>query len=222
MRKNLAFVMCCVALLAAPSAWAGGKKGETGKECYFSIAASNDHIVSGCDISGYHLRYDLAKSMKVFMVVLPDRADGFEKADVYFVLDTFSLKGHSVEELFEHDWKGTAKKLPGIKVVKRLTHTLNLNGKKGECYGQTILYPNGYSNFYQGKQKHFRYETYYFCWAGNKDYALFASLEAVSLKALEKATPAFLKWLDLPQMVMAYDPAKDKHPGMRDPASDLP
>lgn len=220
MRTGIGFVLMCAALLAAPSAWAKGEKGKADLNCYQSIANSEDHMVLGCEIPGYHMRYDLAKPRKIFMVLLPDGADGFEQAQAYFALDTFPLYGGSVQSLFEADWKGTAKKLPGSKVVKRLKHVLHFKGVDGPCFGQTVVYPKGHGNLFQSKRANFRYETYYFCRTGSRDYALFASLEAVSQKALDKATPAFMKWLDQPQMVMPYDPAKDKLLGTPAPGSD--
>lgn len=215
---------CCVAaLLAGAAGWASGAgapaagtsvpeqaglpkqepAAESGLTCYMPFAASRDHYVTGCEVPGYRMQFDLAKSWGMFMVLLPDGAS-IENARVYFALDTPDMRGQPVARLLENDLKGVQAGRPGTRVLKRLSHVLPLKaaGKSrdpdmsrdlGTCVGVSLAYPAAHS--------HFPYETYFICDAGSKRYALMLSLSALSEREMDAAMPAFLKWMDVPQTV---------------------
>jgi hypothetical protein len=167
----------------------------SGLTCYMPYAASRDHLVTGCEVPGYRMQFDLAKSWGMFMVLLPDGAS-VETARVYFALDTPDLRGQPVTRLFENDLKGLQANRPGTRVLKRLTHTLPLPGAAkghGQCAGVSVAYP--------AQNSHFPFETYFICDGGSKRYALMLSLSAMSQQEMDAAMPAFLKWMDVPQTV---------------------
>jgi len=87
-------------------------------ECYLPYASSKDHIVSGCEIDGYHLRYDIAKDAGIFMAVLPNGFRGLEDTPTFFAINTLSFDGNSLKKLFENDQKGMLTDNPKTKVVK--------------------------------------------------------------------------------------------------------
>ncbi len=199
-------VLCClIALFSVPVL---AEEGKPSREltCYMPTSVRNDHMVMGCEIPGYHMRYDLAQAVNIFMVLLPDGKDDIEQVSAYFALDTLPYdEGEPLNKFFDADLKGVLSKRPAVKVVKRLTHTLHSGKNEGACVGAVLLYPRDQGNLLQGKRTKFPYEAYFFCEAGSAHYLLYASVEAVSEKALDAAMPAFLKWLDVPQRVADVD-----------------
>ncbi len=175
---------------------------ESGLTCYMPYAASRDHVVTGCEVPGYRMQFDLAKSWGMFMVLLPDGAS-VGNARVYFALDTPELRGQTVAGLFENDLKGLQASRPGTRILKRLAHTLPLTGGgtgRGKCSGVSVAY--------SAANSHFPFETYFICDGGSRRYALMLSLSAMSQQEMEAAMPAFLKWMDVPQTVRDAAPPK--------------
>lgn len=204
--------ICIAALLASAPAWAAdaaardqekkqaepkkngqpelGRAGEpqTGPACYMPYSSRHDHLVMGCEIPGYRMHYDIAQAWKIFMILLPENVNSIDQSPAYFAMNTLDFHGFPLRELFDADLKGVEKSRPGTRVVKKLTHTLPVEGS-GNCLGMTLLYPEDKARF--------PYETYFICEAGSKHYALLLSLSAVSQKDMDAALPAFLKWMDL-------------------------
>jgi hypothetical protein len=218
--KARAWCMAVVLVTGAPC-WAAGATqkveelrglprqepaAESGMTCYMPYAASRDHMVTGCEVPGYRMQFELAKSWGMFMVLLPDGAT-VENARVYFAVATPELRGQPLRKLFEDDLKGLQAARPGTRVVKHLHHTLPLKlgsgGRGGApdkamkdlggCEGVSVVYP--------AQNSRFPYETYFICKAGSKRYALLLSLSAVTQPDMEAAMADFLKWMDVPQTV---------------------
>jgi hypothetical protein len=164
-----------------------------GSRIYMPYSKSKDHMVVGVEIPGYHMRYDIAQSFNIFMVLLPDGFDDMEKTPVYFSIDTFALDTFTVKETFENDIKTLSKDIKGLKVVEKF------DGKKlskaGECYGAEVEYP---------KDSKFPYEVFYFCKNNSNKYAILLSIGAKDKKSLNKHLPNFIKWANAPQIVTDY------------------
>jgi hypothetical protein len=173
----------------------GDREPAPGTTCYMPYAASRDHLVLGCEIPGYRMRYDLAQQLDLFMVLLPDGADTFRQARFYFSEDTLPMDGHSPQAILEADFKNVLAKRPGTHLVKKLTHTLPIRDG-GKCTGLSLAYPK--------KVASFPYETYFICDGGSRHYALLLSLSARSSKAMDAAMPDFIRWADVPQEVRDF------------------
>ncbi len=190
---------CLVALLAAAPAWGGeadGGKAASGMTCYMPYSVNRDHLVTGCEIPGYRMDYDVARAWGMFMVLLPDGVDTPEHAPVYFGADTLAYAGRTLQELVDADFKSLRSRRPGMRVLKKLRHILPIEGG-GSCLGLSVVYPR--------TAVYFPYETYFICDAGSRRYALMLSLSAASQKKMQAAMPAFLKWMDVPQAVRDAD-----------------
>lgn len=188
----LMIVAPCLAAEGA-SAVARAKPARSGMSCYMPEAASMDHLVMGCPVPGYHMRYDLAQKLNIFMVLLPDGVKSLDDAPRYFALDTLPFRGASPQALLDADFKGVLAQRPGTRVLKKLTHALP--GKRGgQCAGLTLAYPK--------EQADFPYETYFICNAGSEHYALLLSLNTRSRTEMAAAMPDFMKWMDEPQSVV--------------------
>lgn len=193
--KRFALPLMFASLLHG-NAFAEPKTSEDAKNgdltCYMPYSVRHDHMVMGCEIQGYHMRYDLAQQWHIFMVLLPNGVNSIEKAGTYFSIDTFDLNGGSMKQLFEADIKGIQAKRPGTKLVKQLAHKLPL-GERGECVGAEIEYSK--------KLTAFPNEIYFMCDGGSGKYAIMLSLGARTQKQLVEAEPLFLKWMDVPQVI---------------------
>jgi hypothetical protein len=171
---------------------------KSGMTCYMPYAASRDHLVTGCEVPGYRMQFDLAKQWGMFMVLLPDGMS-IENAPVYFAVDTPATDGQPLQKLFDNDLKGLQASRPGTRIVKRLAHTLPVQGGgkgAGQCVGVRVAYP--------AQNSRFPYETYFICDTGSKRYALMLSLSAMTERDMDAAMPDFLKWMDVPQTVRDY------------------
>ncbi len=168
------------------------KKASAEPQCYLPYAASRDHMVTGCEVPGYHMRYDLAKVSGAFMILLPDGANSINNTPNYFSIQTLSLDGGTLQDLFNADVKNTLEDKPGTKVVKRLTYQLP-GSSGGSCFGAVMEY--------HSKLAEFTNETFYICDTGSKKYAILLALGARTKKAMEAANPAFIKWMNVPQIV---------------------
>ena len=166
------------------------KKTDSGLNCYLPYSVKRDHTVAGCEVPGYHMRYDIAKKGKIFMILLPDGADSVKNSATYFSIDTFSLEGGSLQQLFDADIKAMVNDRPGTKIIKNLTYQLPVKDS-GACLGAELAYPSA----------EFPHEIFFMCDTGSKNYAIMLSLGARTKKALAEAHPIFLKWLEVPQMV---------------------
>ncbi len=161
---------------------------------YMPYSKAKDHMVVGIELPGYHMRYDIAKSSNIFMVLLPDGFDDMGKTPIYFSIDTMAFYKFSVKETFENDIEALTKNIKGLKVVKKF------NGKKlkkaGECYGAELAYPE--------KDRRFSNEIFYICKNKSKTYAILLSIGAKDKKSLKKHLPDFIKWANAPQVVTDY------------------
>jgi hypothetical protein len=167
--------------------------GKDGPRVYMPYAKSKDHMVVGVELPGYHMRYDIAQSANIFMVLLPDGFDDLDATPVYFSIDTFALGEFTVKETFENDITTLTKEDPGLKVVTKF------DGKKltkaGECYGAEFAHP---------KESKFPYEVFYFCKNKSAKYAILLSIGAKDKKSLSTHLPNFIKWANAPQIVTDY------------------
>lgn len=178
-----------------PGPPSGAQEPAPGTTCYMPYATSHDHLILGCEILGYRMRYDLAQRLGIFMVLLPDGANTFGQAQLYFSEDTLPLDGDSPQAILDADFKTVLAKRPGTRLVKKLTHTLPIKDG-GKCTGLSVAYPK--------KVASFPYETYFICDGGSRHYALLLSLSAKSSEAMDAAMPDFLKWMDVPQEVRDF------------------
>jgi len=165
---------------------------EPGLKCYLPYSVKKDHMVMGCEVSGYHMRYDLAQKIGVFMILLPDDANSIEEAVTYFSIQTFAFDGKSLKELLDADVKDILQRRPGTNVVKNLAHKIPL-AAGGNCIGAELAFPKQSSAFPS--------ESFYFCDAGSKNYAVMFSLGARSKEAMDGAYPSFMKWIDVPHRI---------------------
>ena len=164
-----------------------------GPRIYMPYAKAKDHMVVGVELPGYHMRYDIAQSANIFMVLLPDGFDDMAATPVYFSIDTFSLGKSTVKETFENDIKTLTKEEPGLKVVNR--YDGSKLSKAGECYGAEFAHP---------KESKFPYEVFYFCKNKSEKYAIMLSVGAKDKKSLSAHLPSFIKWANAPQIVTDY------------------
>ncbi len=188
----LGFMCIMISSLLYLGEGAGQKSKNPELNCYMPYSVKRDHMVVGCEIPGYHMRYDLAKQSNIFMVLLPNGFDSLESSPVYFSIDTLSLDGGSLKELFDHDIEGIVADKPGTKIVKNLQHKLNIK-TEGDCLGAQLAYPKELAAF--------PFETFFVCNTGSKKYAIMVSMGARTEKDLMSHQAAFMKWVDIPQMV---------------------
>ncbi len=183
-----------LSLLAPPPVSLAGQdgRGEGDKpRVYMPYAASRDHMVVGIEIPGYHMRYDLAQGNGMFMILLPDGYDSLKGTPAYFAIDTLSLDGGSLQDLFENDLEGILRGEPGTKIVRR-----ELGAKltrAGTCLGAELAYPPD--------RRAFPRERFFICRSRSKRYAILLSVGARTRKDLEEHYPRFLEWAEAPQMV---------------------
>jgi hypothetical protein len=187
--------LCCFSLFASFACAADGKKPEAGPNIYLPYAKSRDHLVVGVDISGYHMRYDLAKRANIFMVLLPDNFKNLDDAPVYFSIDTFALSNYTIKQTLENDLKTMKRESPDLNVVKKMGGSLI--PKAGECYGAELAYPEN--------ERQFPYEIFYFCKSRSKKYSIMMSMGAKTKADLYQHLPNFLVWADAPQIVKDAD-----------------
>ena len=154
-------------------------------------SANKDHMVIGTEIHGYRMRYDLAQQNGIFMVLLPDGYESMAKTPVYFAIDTLSLDGGSLENLYTHDLQGILKGEPATRIMQRdLGSELS---RAGTCLGAELMYPED--------RRAFPWELVYICKSRSKRYAIMLSLGARAERELRKHYPEFVKWADAPQVV---------------------
>ena len=176
-------------LLTAAASAENPKKDAPENECYMSYSNDKDHMVVGCEVDGYHKRYDLAQQGNVFMVMLPDGVKSIEKTPVLFMTTTYPLHGRSVRRLFEEDLEGVLKTHPGTQVVKKILK--DTPAKMGECAGAEITV----------RDAHFPHQTYFFCKNASSKYAIMVSVIAQTKQDLNMHYEGFLRWANVPQIV---------------------
>lgn len=191
--RSLAFVFVLAMLFSAINVAQAKDADKEGPRVYMPYAKSKDHMVVGVELPGYHMRYDIAQSSNIFMVLLPDGFDDMDATPVYFSIDTFALGNFTVKETFENDIKTLTKENTGLKIINKF------DGKKlskaGECYGAEFAYP---------KERKFPHEVFYFCKNKSNKYAILLSIGAKDKKSLSNHLPNFIKWANAPQIVTDY------------------
>jgi hypothetical protein len=165
---------------------------------YMPYSSQNDHMVVGREIPGYQMRYDLAQESGIFMVLLPEGYTSLRKTPIYFAIDTLSLDGGSLKNLYEHDLQGIQKNEPGVKVLKRDLGT-ELT-RAGTCLGAELRYPED--------KREFSWERFFICKSRSKNYAIMMSLGARTGRDLEKHYRNFIEWADAPQIVTDHKVVK--------------
>lgn len=161
-------------------------------KCYMPYSANKDHIVTGCDIDGFHMRYDIAKQAGIFMVILPDGYDQLPDSPVFFTADTLSLENKTLKNLFDADLKNILEKKSNIQLI---TKKLKPKPKKmGNCLGGELILTGS----------PFPYERYFICKNDSKKYAIQIQIQAKTKDDLLKYFPFFLKWADVPQFVKDF------------------
>lgn len=184
----LAMVWICMAVGIASGQ--EKKKPDAGPNIYMPYARSKDHMVVGIEISGYHMRYDIAQEYDFFMALLPDKYKSLDDTPVYFAINTFPFDGYTVKQTLENDLKALKKTSKNLK-IKRMDGSLI--PKAGECYGAELAYPEN--------ERQFPYETFYFCKSQSKHYAIMMTLGAKTKNDLKKHMGNFLVWANAPQIV---------------------
>ncbi len=165
-----------------------------GPRIYMPYSKAKDHMVVGVELPGYHMRYDIAQSSNIFMVLLPDGFDDMKKTPVYFSIDTLALYEFSVKETFENDIETLTKNINGLKVINKFDGKNISNA--GECYGAELAYPE--------KKSLFPNEIFYICKNKSNQYAILLSIGAKDKKSLKNHLPNFIKWANAPQVVTDY------------------
>jgi len=191
---RLAVVAMLIASLPAQTALPAGKAkvpDEKELRIYMPYSDNKDHMVIGREIRGYHMRYDLAQQSGIFMVLLPVGYESLARTPVYFAIDTLSLDGGSLENLYNNDLQGIVKGEPGTRIVRRdLGSDLS---QAGTCLGAELRYPE--------ERRAFPWERFFICKSRSKRYAIMMSLGARTEKDLTKHYRAFVTWADAPQVV---------------------
>jgi hypothetical protein len=165
-----------------------------GPRVYMPYSKAKDHMVVGVELPGYHMRYDIAQSSNIFMVLLPDGFDDMRKTPVYFAIDTLPLYELSVRELFESEIEALTGNISGLRVVK--TFDGKDLSKAGQCHGAELAYPE--------KDRPFPSEIFYICQNKSNKYAIVLSLGAKDKKSLKKHRADFIRWANAPQVVTDY------------------
>jgi hypothetical protein len=160
-------------------------------KCYLPYSVKKDHMVMGCEVAGYNMRYDLAQKSGVFMILLPNGANSIKEASTYFSVQTVSFEGRSLQQLIDADIKGILTEKPGTEVIKNLSHSFPSH--YSACLGVELAYPAASAAFPN--------ESFYLCDTGSKYYAIVLSLGGRSKNAMDEAYPTFLNWMDIPHMV---------------------
>ena len=191
MIRVFVFAMIWVCMVGGIASAQEKKKPEAGPNIYMPYARSRDHLVVGVEISGYHMRYDIAQEYDFFMALLPDKYNSLDDAPVYFAINTFPFDGYTVKQTLENDLKALKKSSKRLKITKRMD--AEQIPKAGECYGAEVAYPEA--------ERQFPYESFYFCKSRSKKYAIMMTLGAKTKKDLEKHMPSFLVWANAPQIV---------------------
>ena len=191
--KPVLVAVLVVSLSALAVLTAGEVKAPQSEELriYMPYSANKDHMVIGTEIHGYNMRYDLARQNGIFMVLLPNGYESMAKTPVYFAIDTLSLDGGSLENLYAHDLQGIVKGEPDTRILRR-----NLGSelsRAGTCFGAELMY--------REDRRAFPWERFFICKSRSKRYAIMLSLGARTERELRKHYPAFVKWADAPQVV---------------------
>jgi hypothetical protein len=173
-----------------------GKKGADLK-CYLPYSVKKDHMVAGCEVSGYHVRYDLAQENGAFMILLPNSAHSLKEASTYFSIQTFPFDGRSLKQILDVDVREILDNNPGTKIVKNLAHKQPSATGGGTYVGTELAYP--------AQSAAFPSESFYMCDTGSNTYAIMLSLGGRNRKVMLEAYPTFMKWVDVPQMVKDAD-----------------
>ncbi len=168
-----------------------GESRKPEKECYMSYSDNKDHMVMGCEVDGYHMRYDLAQQGNLFMVMLPDGIDSVEKTPVLFMTTTYPLNGRSLIRLFEDDLEGVLNNKPGTTLVRKILKETPAN--MGECAGAEITVT--------AANAHFPYQRYFFCKNGSDKYSILVSVITRTKRDLNEHYEGFVKWANVPQVV---------------------
>ena len=173
---------------------------DSNSKCYSPYSSSKDHMITGCEIPGYRMHSDIAQQAGILMVLLPEGFSDLDKAPVFFMVNTLELGDGDVQSLFTADLKTMLADKPKIKVTD---HTVSEKPKKmGTCVGARLKLPAG---------EHFPYELYYICKNKSSKYAIQIGLQARTEDLLRKHKSRFLKWADIPQLVVdakVIDPMK--------------
>ncbi len=158
---------------------------------YMPYSANKDHMVVGREIPGYQMRYDLAQKSGIFMVLLPEGYNSLRATPAYFSIDTLSLDGGSLKNLYEHDLQGIQKNEPGVKISRRaLGSELT---RAGTCLGAELAYPED--------KREFPWERFFICKSRSKKYAILMSMGARTEQDLSEHYREFISWADAPQIV---------------------
>jgi hypothetical protein len=192
--KSISFVVFALILFPAIIFAQNKDANKEGPRIYMPYSKAKDHMVVGIELPGYHMRYDIAQSSNIFMVLLPDGFDDMVKTPVYFSIDTLALYEFSVKETFENDIEALTKNINSLRVVNKFDGK-NLQNA-GECYGAEVAYP--------GKDRLFPNEIFYICKNKSNKYAILLSIGAKDRKSLENHLPNFIKWANAPQVVTDY------------------
>jgi hypothetical protein len=192
--KSISFVVFAFILFPAIIIAQDKDANKEGPRIYMPYSKARDHMVVGVELPGYHMRYDIAQSSNIFMVLLPNGFDDMRKTPIYFAIDTLALYEFSVKETFENDIETLTKKINGLRVVKKFDgKTLS---KAGECYGAELAYSK--------KDRLFPKEIFYICQNKSNKYAIVLSIGAKDRKSLENHLADFIKWANAPQVVTDY------------------
>ncbi len=191
-RASLAIAAILLVLTAGALPARGPEQVPGEPRVYMPCSASDDHMVIGAEISGYHMRYDLAKDHGLFMILLPDGYDSLARAPVYFAIDTLSFEGGTLDNLYEEDILAILEDEPGTRALRQdLGPELT---RAGRCLGAELAYPED--------RRAFPRERFFICKSpASQKYAILLSLGARDQQEMELHYPSFLSWADIPQMV---------------------
>jgi hypothetical protein len=186
--RAISLAMCVLVLFPSVVSAADKDAKKEGPRVYMPYSKAKDHMVVGVELPGYHMRYDIAQSSNIFMVLLPDGFDDVRKTTVYFAIDTLPLYELSVKELFEKDIEALTGNIGDLRVLRKFDGT-DLS-KAGECHGAELAYPEKDRPF-PSKNK-------------SDEYAIVLSIGARDEKNLKKHRANFIRWANAPQVVTDY------------------
>lgn len=164
----------------------------TEDDCYISKAKTNDHALFGCPIKGYKTRYDYAKDMNEFMLLVPSKYHSDpNESNVYFSAATEKKGKYTLSESYKHDLNKTLSRGKTSKILKE--YKINLKNNIGNCLGASILHDK--------KIAPFSYDVFFHCEYKNVLYIGLYSMGALNEKIGNKEISNFLLWLKQPQTI---------------------